>query len=299
MASEQKGTEGTSDTPAHNENIYWHPAFVAAIQLELDEYRDILEFQSEYQLNDEPLRIDVIIKKVKDVVIEKNIAHIFKTHNLCEYKSPEDTLSVYDFYKVMGYAYNYMSDPKRKAPITSLTITLVVSKYPRELIKCLKEVHKYRIAETASGIYQVTGEIIPIQIIVSPQLSEADNLWIKGLTRGLNRQSRGIILKEALSKGDGPLTRAYLYAVLQANPQTAKEVAKMSDGTQTLEDVLEEMGWPARWEQKGEMRGEQRGEQKGREKDIKNLLEFGMAPEQISAALKIPLTQVLTVQERK
>jgi hypothetical protein len=281
MALEQK------DSPVHNENIYWHPAFVAAIQLELDQYRDVLEFQSEYQLNDEPLRIDVIIKKVKEVVIEKNIAHIFKTHNLCEYKSPEDTLSVYDFYKVMGYAYN-LSDPKRKAPITSLTITLVASKYPRELIKCLKEVHKYRIEESASGIYQVIGEIIPIQIIVSPQLIDTDNIWIKGLTRGLNQQSRGIILKEALSKGDGPLTRAYLYAVLQANPQTAKEVVKMSDGTQTLEDVLEEMGWPAKWEQKGE--------EKGREKDISNLLKFGMKADQVSAALQIPLPQVLAVQ---
>jgi hypothetical protein len=186
----------------------------------------------------------------------------------------------------MGYAYNYMSDPKREAPITSLTITLVASKYPREFIKCLKEVHKYQLTETESGIYQVTGELIPIQIIISPQLAEADNLWIKGLSHGLNSRSRGIILKEALSKGDGPLTRAYLYAVLQANPQIAPEVVKMSDGALTLEDVLEEMGWLERWEKKGQ------------EKDIKNLLEFGMGPEQVSAALKIPLTQVIAAQEQ-
>ncbi|GHV39545.1 hypothetical protein AGMMS49546_11790 [Spirochaetia bacterium] len=265
MVSEQK------DTPAHNENIYWHPAFFAAIQLELDQYRDILEFQSEFQLNDEPLRIDVIIKKVKDVILEKNIAHIFKTHNLLEYKSPEDTLSIYDFYKVMGYAYNYMSDPKRKAPITSLTITLVASKYPRELIKCLKEVHKYQIEETGSGIYQVTGEIIPIQIIVSPQLTETDNLWIKGLSHGLNIRSADTIFRESQLKGNEPLIRAYLYAVLQANPQTAKEVIKMSDGTLTLDDVLEEMGWPARWEKKGE--------EKEALKIAKNLLKKGWSVE--------------------
>ncbi|GHU16022.1 hypothetical protein FACS1894163_04610 [Spirochaetia bacterium] len=114
MAPEQESP------PSRSENIHWYPAFFAAIQLELDQYRDILEFQSEFQLNNELLRIDVIIKKIKDVVLEKNIAHIFKMHNLIEYKSPEDTLSIYDFYKVMGYAYNYISDPKRKAPITSL-----------------------------------------------------------------------------------------------------------------------------------------------------------------------------------
>jgi hypothetical protein len=289
----------TSKHPSRNEKIYWHPAFVAAIQLELDQYRDILEFQSEYQLNDEPLRIDVIIKKVKDVVLEKNIAHIFKTFNLIEYKSPEDTLSFYDFYKVMGYAYNYMSDPKRKASVTNLTITLVASKYPRELIKHLEEVYKYQVTETASGIYRVIGDILPIQIIVSPQLAETDNLWIKGLAHGLNMQSAGTIFKEALLKGEQALTRAYLYAVLKANPQTAREVVKMSDGTLTLDDVLEEMGWTTRWEKKGEEKGMEKGEEKKDLEHIKNLLEFGMGPEQVSAALKVPLTQVLAVQGLK
>jgi predicted transposase YdaD len=39
---------------------------------------------------------------------------------------------------------------------------------------------------------------------------------------------------------------------LIANPQTAKEVLKMSDGTLTLDDVLDEIGWTTRWEEKGE-----------------------------------------------
>jgi hypothetical protein len=267
-------------------------AFFAAIQLELEQYRDILEFQSEFQLNDEPLRIDVIIKKVKDVVIEKNIARIFKIHNLVEYKSPEDTLSVYDFYKVMGYAYNYLSDPKRKASVTSLTITLAASKYPRELIKCLKEVHEYRVEETTSGIYRVTGDIIPIQIIVSPQLTETDNLWIKGLSHGLNMRSTDIILKEARQKGSEPLIRAYLYAVLQANPQAAKEVIKMSDGTLTLDDVLEEIGWTTRWEQKGEVRGEAKGEAKGKHIVAQNLLKKGWSVEETAETAELDLDTV-------
>ncbi|MDR2757307.1 MAG: hypothetical protein LBC20_16535, partial [Planctomycetaceae bacterium] len=73
----------------------WHPAFWGAMQLELKEYRDVLEFTSEYQLTSEPLRIDVlIIKKLKDVVIDKNIARIFRTYNIFEYKSPSDSLTV-------------------------------------------------------------------------------------------------------------------------------------------------------------------------------------------------------------
>ena len=43
--------------------------------MELDAYRDVLEFYPEYQLTSEPLRIDcVVIKKAESVRIEKNIA---------------------------------------------------------------------------------------------------------------------------------------------------------------------------------------------------------------------------------
>jgi hypothetical protein len=59
----------------------------------------------EYQLTTEPLKIDVvIIKKTKNVVIDKNIAAIFREHNVLEFKNPTDYVSVNDFYKVYGYA---------------------------------------------------------------------------------------------------------------------------------------------------------------------------------------------------
>ncbi|MDR0871387.1 MAG: hypothetical protein LBN39_11405 [Planctomycetaceae bacterium] len=54
-------------------DIQWHPAFFEAIQLELEEYRDVLIFNIEYDLTAAPLKIDVvIIKKRKNVVIKKN-----------------------------------------------------------------------------------------------------------------------------------------------------------------------------------------------------------------------------------
>ena len=74
--------------------LKWHPAFLEAIQQELFDYRDSLVFKYEYQLVSEPLRIDLlIIKKPKEIYIDKNIARIFRTDNLLEYKSPDDYLS--------------------------------------------------------------------------------------------------------------------------------------------------------------------------------------------------------------
>ena len=57
---------GSGDSP-----IAWHPAFVEAIQMELEAYQDALEFCPEFQLSSEPLRIDcVIIRKTKEIAEE-------------------------------------------------------------------------------------------------------------------------------------------------------------------------------------------------------------------------------------
>ena len=144
-------------------NIAWHPAFVEAIQLELDAYRDELEFQAEYQLTAEPLKIDcLVIKKSKSIVLSKNIATIFREVNLLEYKSPDDYVSIGDFYKVYGYACLYAS--LEKVPITSLTISFVQSHYPRKLTEHLKMVRGYTVEESSPGIYTVKGDILPIQM---------------------------------------------------------------------------------------------------------------------------------------
>ena len=81
---EQKNSAAGSSS-----RLSWHPAFVEALQMELREYRDTLEFYPEHPLTAEALRIDcIVIKKVKDAVIKKNIAVIFREWNLIEYKSP-------------------------------------------------------------------------------------------------------------------------------------------------------------------------------------------------------------------
>jgi hypothetical protein len=71
--------------------------------MELERYQDVLTFEPEYQLTDEPLKMDVlIIKKERDVVIDKNIGALFRKDNIVEYKSPDDYVSVEDFIKCTG-----------------------------------------------------------------------------------------------------------------------------------------------------------------------------------------------------
>jgi hypothetical protein len=196
--------------------IAWHPALVAALQLELEQYKDALQFIPEYNLTTEPLRIDiVIIKKSKDVTIDKNIAAIFRTDNLVEYKSPEDYVSVEDFYKTYGYAclYAYLNN----VPITEITISFIENHYPRDLLAHLKEVRGYQVEEKAPGIYTITGDIIPIQIIDSRELSADENLWLKDLNNTLDVPEIQRLIDESQRHRQDALVPVDLNVVYTAN----------------------------------------------------------------------------------
>jgi hypothetical protein len=262
-------------------HIAWHPAFYQAIQLELEQYKDILQYEFEYQLTAEPLRMDIlIIKKEKDVVIKKNIASIFKKHNIVEYKSPDSYVAVGDFYKVYGYACLYTT--LKNVPVTDLTITFIESRYPQDLIKHLREVRGYRVEEKQAGIYIVSGDIMPIQIIDSKKLSANENIWLRDLNKGAKGDAVTAVMNEIKRQGLAPRMGAYIYAFYRANPDGLQEALKMADAALTWEKVLEDAGLTSKWEAKGEARGEQRGKNK-----VLELMKQGYTVEQIEAKLSI------------
>ena len=96
-----------------NHSLSWHTAFFSAVQMELAEYKDSLEFIPEFPLTTEPLRIDcIIIKKAKNTIIKKNFTTIFREVNILEYKNPSRNFSIANFYKVYAYACLYTNIKK-------------------------------------------------------------------------------------------------------------------------------------------------------------------------------------------
>jgi hypothetical protein len=276
-------------------SLAWHPAFVQAFQLELEQYKDVLEFIPELQLTSEPLRIDLaVIKKLKNIPIEKNIAAIFRSENLLEYKSPDDHVSIADFYKVYGYACLYAS--LNAVPITGITISFVESRKPKKLLKHLREVRNYRVEEKSAGIYVVEGDIIPIQIIDSRELSAGENLWLKGLSRDLEIGAAVSILEAGRGKAKERTLGAYMEVILNANARTFMEAGKMRNKRNkdlTFDDVLVELGLAAKW--KAEVMEEVQEE--SREEDVRNLLKYGMDAGKVAEALNIPLETVMKIQQ--
>ncbi len=172
----------------NKEKLQWHPAFTAALRITLADEMQYLDMMEEYPLSKKPPQIDVlIIKKLRDVAIKKKIGRIFRRHNIIEYKSPRDYLSVNDFYKVYGYTCFYQSntDKIREIAPEDLTITFVGSHYPEEMFRHLKETRKIEIEYQSEGIYYLKGDFIPMQFLYLPKLDKEENYWLQSLRNNL------------------------------------------------------------------------------------------------------------------
>ena len=114
------------------EKIQWHPAFDAALQIELGEEAKYLTFEPEHLLSKKPMQIDVLVKNEKKVKIRKNIGRI---------------------------------------PAEELTITFVCYHYPRQMLRNLQNERNINVKNIENGIYYLYGDAIPIQLIIVPELS--------------------------------------------------------------------------------------------------------------------------------
>ena len=171
----------------NDEKIQWHPAFDAALQIELGEETKYLEFDSEHLLSKKPMQIDVLVKNERHVKIQKNIGRIFRQYNVVEYKSPEDDLNIDDFYKVCAYACIYKADTETVdfIPAAELTITFVCYHYPRTMLQKLQRDRQITVENMESGIYYLMGDAIPMQLIIVPRLSKTNNYWLNNLRNDL------------------------------------------------------------------------------------------------------------------
>jgi hypothetical protein len=205
------------------DDIKWHPAFVQGIRASLYRYRDVLTFESEHKLNREPLSIDVIIKKNRDVVIDNIIATIFRWHNIFEYKSPKDTLTYWDYYKGLSYGGLYMDE--LHLSIADWTLSFVSSSYPRNVIERLGKERRFVVDKIADGVYKVVGEVVPTQFIVTKSLSASDAFFLRNLNDNVGLEDLLLIKKQDIPYHE---LSAYMDVVFKSNIRQLEEAMKMS-----------------------------------------------------------------------
>lgn len=256
--------------------LQWHPAFFAGIQIELSEEADKLIFENEHQLGTKPKGIDVlIIKKNPEDTIHKNIGRIFRTYNIVEYKSPDDYLSIDDYYKVCGYACFYKSDVSHVDAIraSDITVSFVCLRYPHKLITYLKNGRHLCIEEKEEGIYYITGDVFPIQLIVTSHLSLESNLWLKNLTNDLQQgEPMNRLLGEYGRHQKDILYQSVMDIIIRANQEKFQEEKEMCDALLELYKDELEAGWAVA-RQEGCQEGREEGRREGRLEGIRALIE--------------------------
>lgn len=213
--------------------LQWHPANYAGLQIELAEEKEFLNFEDEHQLGTKPMAIDILIIKNKTKhKIRKNIGRIFKKHNIVEYKSPDDYLSIDDFYKVYGYTCFYKADTPSANTISiqDLTITFISHRYPQKLLRHLTTERNFKIQKIEKGIYYLLGDFIPIQFIVTSKLSYKENLWLKGLTNDLKDMNLTAALAEDYQKHrTNTLYQSVMDIIMRANKHQFEEAKNMCE----------------------------------------------------------------------
>ena len=210
------------------DTIQWHPAFQASIQIEFEAEAEKLTFEPEHLLSKKPMQMDeLIIKVAENEAIHKNIGRIFRRYNIIEYKSPDDNLTINDFYKVYGYCCFYQSDTDKicEIPPEELTITFICNHFPRKMVQHLKEFRGLNIIHVEAGIYYITGDAFPIQLLVTKELDSKENLWLQSLRNNMSKPEEiKVLLKEYEAKKSSKLYQVAMEVITLANWDAVKEV---------------------------------------------------------------------------
>lgn len=226
--------------------IQWHPGFYGAAELELISDKHQLEFQREYSLSKEPLQMDMlIIKKLADAPIENEIGRIFKKYNVVEYKSPEDGLSVDDYYKTIGYAclYKGLGDRVNQIPAEELTLSIFREGYPRELFEILEK-SGATLEEPYPGIYYVRGKVLfDTQVVVTGRLRREAHSGLRILSKNAREEDvRAFIAKARCltEPGDRNNADAVLQVSVFANSGLYQEIRREFRMCEALRELMKD-----------------------------------------------------------
>ena len=177
--------------------IDWHAGFVSAMRLELIENERDLVFEEEHPLANRAQRIDLlIIKNNNNAAIHNPIGKVFSRFNICEYKSPRQSLTYGDFYKILSYTGLYLEETQRGENHTAAdyTMTFVREPHPYNLFKRLST-DGVMITMKSPGIYHLSNNLpFATQVIVTGEIPDNRKSWLACLTnRGTAADLKNII----------------------------------------------------------------------------------------------------------
>ena len=187
-------------------SIEWHPGFQAGLELRLRAYKGRLTYRHEFPLTKMPIVVDtLVIEKEEGLVIPDDVAAIFLRHNIVEYKSPDDALSIDEYYDLIAYMARYKARGGARTneiKADQVTGTLMRQRKPEGLFREVLRLGG-RIEQPFPGIYYIAGLIaMPTQIIVQSELNGPENAVLRILTRIANERDIRAFVDESTKYTD-------------------------------------------------------------------------------------------------
>ena len=114
---------------------------------------------------------------------------------------------------------------KKPMQMDELTITFICNHFPRRMVQHLKEFRGLDISHVEAGIYYITGDAFPMQLLVTKDLDPKENLWLQSLRNNMSKPEEiEALLKEYETKKSSKLYQAAMEVITRANWDAVKEV---------------------------------------------------------------------------
>ena len=254
--------------------IEYHYGFYGAVHVEYEPRHVKMEYLQEHELGDEPVRMDMLIIKRDEDALKDPIGSFFRTHNVLEYKSPKDSLSIDDFYKAQGYALLYKGLGKQvnEIPIEELTVSIFRQSYPREMLANLKA-GGLTVENAYPGIYRFSGALsVPTQVVVISRLPQGEYSAFKALGENATKEDLIELLQLADSLDQQMLDyiRAVLNVSMVLNRQIIAEIKEAGIMPEAIKAIFKEDF------QKERAEGRAEGRVEGRVEILSNLVKDGI-----------------------
>lgn len=225
------------------DRISWHPSFASAVQLELGSYGGRLVYDTEHELNRQPLRIDLlVVKKDPGLEIENEIASAFRGHNILEFKSEQDSLTIDDLYKVLAYGCLYKAYGTGVNAIRADDVTVMLIRHgkPTGMLSDVESLG-YQVAHKAPGMYDIDGLLFPVRVVVSSELDCGQHIWLTSLSSNLETmQVRNLLSAMATLDDEGRrrLAEPILNVVTLANTDVIERLKEEDEMGKTIYEVM-------------------------------------------------------------
>jgi hypothetical protein len=226
----------------------------------------------------------LIIKKQRNVRVQNEIGRIFKQYNILEYKSPDDGLSIDDYFKTVGYASLYigLGETVGAVPPEEVTISLVRERYPRKMIAEMKRLGAI-VERRFPGIYYVSGfHYFDTQIVVTSQLDRSLHSSLRVLSSKVKVDDVERFLTET-EKLTTPGELRNADAVLQVSVSANQKIYEIVKGESNMCEALQLLLKDEIAEKVSD------GERRGR---IEAYMDVGMSIEDIAERLGISVEEV-------